>query len=133
MSLYLLDTNILSDLIRNPRGAAAQRIGAVGENRICTSVIVAAEFRYGCAKKGSRRLTRAAEDLLGEISVLAFDAPADAHYGALRAGLEAAGLIIGGNDILIAAHASALNAILVTANVDEFRRAPGLTVENWLG
>jgi len=129
---YLLDTNILSDLIRNPRGRAARRIAKVGENSVCTSIIVAAELRYGCAKSGSARLRKAVEDLLGEIDVLPFEAPADAAYGAIRALLEAAGTPIGGNDLLIAAHAKALGATIVTANTQEFRRVRDVKVENWL-
>jgi tRNA(fMet)-specific endonuclease VapC len=129
----MLDTNILSDLIRNPQGKAARRIAKAGEDNICTSIIVAAELRYGCEKSGSTKLRKAVEDLLGEIAVLPFEAPADADYGAIRAGLEAAGAPIGGNDLLIAAHARALGAIIVTANVQEFRRVRGVKVENWLG
>jgi tRNA(fMet)-specific endonuclease VapC len=130
---YLLDTNILSDLIRNPQGKAARRIAKAGEDNICTSIIVAAELRYGCEKSGSTKLRKAIEDLLGEIAVLPFEAPADVDYGAIRAQLEAAGTPIGGNDLLIAAHARALGAIIVTANVGEFRRVRDVKVENWLG
>jgi len=128
----MLDTNIISDLIRNPQGRAAKRIAKVGEDNICTSIIVAAELRYGCAKSGSRRLINAVEDLLGEINVVPFDVPADAEYGGIRAALEAAGKSIGGNDLLIAAHAYASGATIVTANTDEFKRVRGLNVENWL-
>lgn len=133
MTRYLLDTNILSDLIRNPQGKAARRIARAGEDNICTSIIVAAELRYGCEKSGSTKLRKAVEDLLGEIAVLPFEAPADADYGAIRAQLETAGTPIGGNDLLIAAHARALGAIIVTANVGEFRRVRDVNVENWLG
>jgi tRNA(fMet)-specific endonuclease VapC len=129
---YMLDTNILSDLIRNPQGKAARRIARVGEDNICTSIIVAAELRYGCAKSGSEKLRKAVEELLGEIDVLPFEAPADADYGAIRALLETAGTPIGGNDLLIAAHARALGAIIVTANTQEFRRVHDVKVENWL-
>ena len=132
MTTYLLDTNIISDLIRNPQGKAAKRIAKVGEDCICTSVIVAAELRYGCAKSGSRRLLKAVEDLLGEISVLPFEVPADTEYGGIRSQLEAAGKPIGGNDLLIAAHACAVGATIVTANTDEFKRIRGLKEENWL-
>jgi tRNA(fMet)-specific endonuclease VapC len=128
----MLDTNIVSDLIRNPQGIVARRIAKVGEDNICTSVIVAAELRYGSAKSGSKRLLRAVEDLLGEINVLAFDVPADADYGGICVELEAAGKPIGGNDMLIAAHAHATGATVVTANTDEFKRVRGLKVENWL-
>jgi len=132
LTRYMLDTNVISDLIRNPQGKAAKRIAKVGENNVFTSIIVAAELRYGCAKNGSERLLKAVEDLLGEIDVLPLDVPADAEYGVLRAELEAAGKPIGGNDLLIAAHARAAGATIVTANTDEFKRVRGLKVENWL-
>jgi tRNA(fMet)-specific endonuclease VapC len=132
LTRYMLDTNIISDLIRNPQGRAAKRIAKVGEDNVCTSIIVAAELRYGSAKSGSKRLLKAVEDLLGEISVLPFDVPADAEYGGIRSELEAAGKPIGGNDMLIAAHAYATGATIVTANADEFKRIRGLNVENWL-
>ena len=132
MTRYMLDTNIISDLIKNPQGKAARRIARAGETNVCTSIIVAAELRYGCAKRGSTRILKAVEDLLGEIPVLPFDVPADAAYGGIRAELEAAGKPIGGNDLLIAAHAYATGATIVTANTEEFKRIRGLKVENWL-
>jgi tRNA(fMet)-specific endonuclease VapC len=128
----LLDTNIISDLIRNPQGKAAKRIAKVGENNICTSIIVAAELRYGCAKSGSKRLLKAVEDLLGEIEVLPLDVPAEAEYGGIRAEREAAGKPIGSNNLLIAAHAYAAGVTIVTANIAAFKRIRGLNVENWL-
>jgi tRNA(fMet)-specific endonuclease VapC len=132
LTRYMLDTNIISDLIRNPQGRAAKRIAKLGEDNICTSIIVAAALRYGCAKSGSKRLLKAVEDLLGEIDVLPFEVPADTEYGGIRAELEAAGKPIGGNDLLIAAHAYATGATIVTANTAEFKRIRGLNVENWL-
>jgi len=128
----MLDTNIISDLLRNPKGRAAKRIARIGEDNICTSIIVAAELRYGCAKSGSSRLLEAVEDLLGEINILPFDVPADAEYGGIRAKLEAAGTPIGSNDLLIAGHAYAIGATIVTANAGEFKRIRRLKVENWL-
>lgn len=128
----MLDTNIISDLVKNPQGKAAQRIAKVGEDNICTSIIVAAELRYGCAKSGSKRLLKAVEDILGEIAILPFEVPADAEYGGIRSELEAAGKPIGSNDLLIAAHAYATGTTIVTANTDEFKRVRGLNVENWL-
>jgi tRNA(fMet)-specific endonuclease VapC len=128
----MLDTNIISDLVKNPRGKAAQRIAKVGEDSVCTSIIVAAELRYGCAKSSSRRLLKAVEDILSEIAVLPFDVPVDAEYGGIRVELETAGKPIGSNDLLIAAHARAIGATVVTANADEFERVKGLSVENWL-
>jgi len=132
LSGYLLDTNIISDIIRNPAGLAASRIEQIDPKEICTSIVVAAELRYGCAKKGSAKLIAKVEAALGTIPVLPLDSPADAEYGGIRAALEAAGQTIGLNDLLIVAHAHALGLTLVTGNMREFNRIPGLSVENWL-
>jgi tRNA(fMet)-specific endonuclease VapC len=132
LTRYMLDTNIISDLVRNPQGKAARQIARVGEHDVCTSIIVAAELRYGCAKSGSERLARAVEDLLSEIDVLPFDSPADSEYAGIRSALETAGSPIRGNDLLIAAHARATGATIVTNNSSEFRRVRGLKVVNWL-
>jgi tRNA(fMet)-specific endonuclease VapC len=129
---YLLDTNIVSDLIRDPRGRVAGHIRKVGEAQVCTSIIVAAELRYCATRKGSPRLTAQVEAVLGALDVLPFEAPADAAYGLIRARLEHAGKTIGGNDLLIAAQAIALGYSIVTDNDREFARIDGLARENWL-
>jgi tRNA(fMet)-specific endonuclease VapC len=129
---YLLDTNIVSDLVRNPQGRIAARVAEVGEAAICTSIIVAAELRYDAVKKGSERLTTQLERVLGVLAILPWEEPADAIYGQVRARLEGLGLPIGGNDLLIAAPALALGRTLVTDNVREFSRVEGLAVVNWL-
>jgi tRNA(fMet)-specific endonuclease VapC len=129
---FLLDTNIVSDLVRNPRGKIANRISEVGEDEVCTSIVVAAELRYGATKKNSARLTSQLEAVLGAIEVLTLEAPVDAVYGVIRAGLERIGQPIGANDLLIAAHALALDLTVVTDNEHEFSRIDGLRVENWL-
>lgn len=128
---YLLDTNIVSDLVRHPQGRIALRIAEVGEAQVCTSIIVAAELRYGATKKGSPRLTAQVEAVLGALDVLPFDSPADSAYGVLRAQLEMAGQPIGGNDLLIAAQAIALGHTIVTMNEREFARVPELACESW--
>ena len=129
---YLLDTNIVSDLVRNPQGKVAQHIRKVGEAQVSTSIIVAAELRYGAAKKGSARLSAQLEAVLGALEVLPLQAPVDAAYGLMRTRLERAGRPIGGNDMLIAAHALALGLTLVTGNEKEFAVVQGLRQENWL-
>ncbi len=129
---YLLDTNIVSDLVRHPQGRVTQRIREVGENQVCTSIIVAAELRYGAAKKASPRLSAQLEAVLGALEVLPLKAPADAAYGLLRSRLERAGQPIGGNDLLIAAQAMALGHVIVTDNEREFARIDDLPWENWL-
>ncbi|MFZ0601954.1 MAG: type II toxin-antitoxin system VapC family toxin [Roseiarcus sp.] len=129
---YLLDTNIVSDLVRRPQGRIAQHIREVGEAQVCTSVIVAAELRYGAAKKGSQRLTAQLEAVLSALDVVSFEAPADEAYGLIRARLERAGQPIGANDLLIAAHAVAIGCAIVTDNESEFGRIEGLLRETWL-
>lgn len=128
----MLDGNIVSDLVRNPHGPVTRHIVRVGSEAVCVSIITAAELRYGYARKGSAKLLANVEAILRSIKVLAFDMPADAEYGEIRAALEAAGKPIGPNDLLIAAHANVLGAVLVTANTSEFSRVQGLKVENWL-
>ena len=129
---YLLDTNVVSDLVRNPRGRVAERIRTIGEAQVCTSIIVAAELRYGAAKKQSSRLTVQLETILGSLEVLAWEVPADLTYGLLRTRLEQAGRPIGGNDLLIAAHAITLGYTIVTDNEREFAHIDGLARQNWL-
>lgn len=127
----MLDTNVVSDMIRNPGGRAALRArGAT--NQLCVSVIVAAELQYGCAKSRSERLQRRVGEFLTEIEVLPYGVAADREYGRIRAELESSGTPIGSNDLLIAAHAVALGMTVVTANMGEFRRVRGLKVVNWL-
>lgn len=128
----MLDTNILSDLVRNPQGLIAQGISEAGENNICTSIIVASELRFGANKRGSRKLATQLSVILSAIEILPLEEPADHRYGELRAALEKQGTTIGPNDMLIAAHALMLDCVVVTANEREFSRVPKLKVENWL-
>lgn len=130
--MFLLDTNILSDLIRHPQGVIADRIAVVGEAEIATSIIVASELRYGAERRGSDRLTRQLEAVLSLVPVLPLGDDADMQYGRVRTDLEKRGQPIGGNDMLIAAHALSLGVTLVTDNVREFERVTGLAIENWL-
>jgi len=129
---YLLDTNIVSDLVRHPQGKVAEHIRKVGEAGVSTSIIVAAELRYGAAKRRSPRLSAQLEAVLGALEVLPFETPADAAYGLLRTRLEQAGRPIGANDLLIAAQAIALGYTIVTDNEKEFARIEDLPRENWL-
>ena len=128
---YMLDTNVVSALIRRPDSEFAARIAALPRGSYAISVIVASELRYGAAKRGSARLTERIEAVLQALDVLPLAEPADRLYGEIRSWMEKAGQPIGLNDLLIAAHARALDATLITGNVREFRRVPGLTVEDW--
>jgi tRNA(fMet)-specific endonuclease VapC len=129
---FSLDTNIVADLIRHPAGLIAQRILEFGEERVALSLVVACELRFGAAKRGSARLTKRVEELLAAIEVLPLEAPVDKAYAAVCRTLEAAGTPIGPNDLLIAAQAKTLGMTVVTDNVKEFQRVPGLDVVNWL-
>ncbi len=128
----LLDTNILSELTRHPRGRLTARIAAAGEETVCTSIIVAAELRFGAAKSRSQKLADRIELILSTIAILPLETPADQYYGDIRQYLTRQGTTIGPNDLLIAAHALYLDLTVVTANAGEFSRVPGLKVENWL-
>ena len=129
---YLLDTNILSALIREPQGPVATVLSRRGYDRVCTSLIVAAELRFGALKRGSSMLTEKVNDLLASMPVLPLEAGVDDAYARVRFALEQAGTPIGPNDLLIAAHALDQGLILVTDNMNEFSRVPDLQVENWL-
>jgi tRNA(fMet)-specific endonuclease VapC len=129
---YLLDTNILSEFIRNPRSLVSKRLAVVGEATVCTSIVVACELRFGAKKKGSSRLEERVDEVLASLEVLPMDKESDRHYAEIRTYLSRKGRPIGSNDLLIAAHTLALDLILVTNNVDEFARVPGLSIENWL-
>lgn len=123
---------MLSELVCQPQGAVASQLSACGEQAVCTSIVVSSELRYGAAKSGSQRLRRRVDALLSALQVLPLEPPADVHYATIRAHLARRGIPIGPNDLLIAAHAKCLGLVVVTANEDEFRRVPGLAVENWL-
>ena len=124
---YLLDTNVVSDLVRHPQGRVAARVAAVGEPAVCTSIVVGAALRYGAEKSGSARLRERIQLVLSAMEVLSLEAPADRHYGRIRQQLAAQNTPVGPNDLLIAAH-----ALTLTANEAEFRRVPGRRVESSL-
>jgi tRNA(fMet)-specific endonuclease VapC len=135
MSILFLDTNIISDMMRDLQGAAATRAKLAsierGDDTLYTSTVVQCELEYGIARKSSPRLLAAYKAVMDTIEVLPLDPTVSAHYAQLRTHLEQCGTPIGPNDTFIAAHALALGATLVTAD-SEFTLVPGLRVENWL-
>ena len=110
----------------------AERIAEVGEENVLTSVLVACELRYGAAKRGSRRLTKQVEAVLGALTVRSLESDVERVYAAIRVTLEKKGTPISAHDMLIAAHARSIDAVCVTDNVAEFKRVPALRVENWV-
>jgi tRNA(fMet)-specific endonuclease VapC len=131
MNRYLLDANTISDLVHEPDGKIALRVLRTGIDRLCTSIIVAAEQEYGAAKSRSRRTAQRLRDVFATIEVVPFTDPAQRVYGELRADLERRGQPLGPHDMLIAAHALALDCTLVTDD-SGFARVRGLRHENWL-
>lgn len=129
---WLLDTNMVSDLMRHPHGVVARRLTSVTGDQVITSVVVACEISFGLARRSSPRLEERWLRLRDVIPVVALGDDVVAAYGGARAALERAGTPISPNDLLIAAHALALEAVVVTDNVREFSRVPGLRVDNWL-
>ena len=129
---WMLDTNILSELIRNPGGALMRRLSATEPGALCTSIVVACELRFGASRKGSEVLTRRVDQLLNALVVLPLDPQADQHYADICAELERAGTPIGSHDLFIAAHARSRDLTLVTHNTRELKRVAGLRVEDWL-
>lgn len=130
--LYLLDTNIVSQLAKSPHGVLAERVMRVGVDNVVTSVVVACEVRYGVAKKNAQTLAKQIDAVLGAMQIKPLVAGVEVEYAAIRVSLEKKGTPIGNNDLLIAAHARFLGAVCVTDNDHEFRRVHGLVVENWL-
>lgn len=129
---YLLDTNIISDLVRQPSGPVRHAIARVGQENVCTSILVAAELGYGVLKKGASRLGTRVDAILADMDILPLEPPFQRHYADVRLSLESIGRPIGHMDTMIAAHALAIGCVLVTDNMAEFARVPGLAVENWL-
>jgi tRNA(fMet)-specific endonuclease VapC len=128
---YLLDTNVVSQLASEPHGPVAQRALTRGEDRLCTSIVVACELWFGVMRKGSAKLEHAVRSVLGVLPIVSLEPGVELHYADIRRRLERKGTPIGATDLLIASHARALGAVLVTANEREFKRVPELLVENW--
>lgn len=129
---WMLDTDALSELIRNPGGPLVQRLAAEAPDAVCTSIVVACDLRFGAQRKGAAAITQRVQQLPAALVVLPFNEPADEHYADIRTALGRAGTPIGSHDLLVAAHARSRGLTLVTHNLREFARVPGLTVEGWL-
>ena len=130
--MYLLDTNTCVYAIRQRPEQVYQRLSNSGGEIVALSVVTAFELEIGALRAQGRGYSEAVRRFLGEFPVLPLEDSARDAYGRLRTGLERRGERIGAHDMLIAAHAVTLGAILVTNNEKEFRRVKGLKIENWV-
>jgi tRNA(fMet)-specific endonuclease VapC len=131
-ALHMLDTNVASAIVRGPGLALAARLRVVPITRLCVSVVTEGELLFGLARRpGATQLQIAVREFLSRVTVLAWDRAAAAKYSFLRAALESSGTPLGNLDTLIAAHALAVEASLVT-NDRAFSRVVGLRFENWI-
>ena len=128
---YLLDTDICVYVINERPRRTLERFMKQEVGEIGISSVTAAELAFGVTKSGSQRNRRALEAFLLPLKIADFDLAAAFSYGEVRTFLEGNGQVIGPLDMLIAAHAKSLGATLVTNNLREFKRVPGLAVENW--
>jgi len=129
---YLLDTNICIYIINNKPTHVFDKFKEFQLGQLGISSITASELAFGVEKSGSERNKQALNKFLAPLEILPYDEQAIWHYAQLRHQLQSKGKVIGSLDMLIAAHALALKAILVTNNVKEFKRVKGLIVENWV-
>jgi tRNA(fMet)-specific endonuclease VapC len=132
MPHYMLDTDIASYVMKGTEPKVLRKLQTVPMSDVCISAITHAELAYGVAVSPNPTRDQSRLDvLLRHIQVLDYPAAAAAHYGQIRAALKKAGAMIGSNDLLIAAHARALELVLVTNNAREFKRVPHLKQQNW--
>ena len=129
---YLLDTNILIYIIKNKPPQSARRFSRLSPEDLATSSLVLSELMFGAMKSQySNQAMNAIHSIAAALTVLPYDTNAADHYAEIRFELERNGTPIGAMDLLIAAHARSQSLVLVTNNVKEFQRVPGLKVENW--
>ena len=133
MKLYILDTDTCSYIIRERPISVLERFRKLAMEQICISSVTYAELLYGVARSSSRRINRPiVDDFVRHLDVIDWDTGAAEQYGQIRADLEARGEPVGAMDMMIAAHAKSIKAVLVTNNQKHFARIKGLKVENWV-
>ena len=132
MPLYMLDTDTVSYLVRGKTPALDVRVAAASPKHLCISAVTRGELLYGLKlKDGAHRLAQLVDQFLLRVQCLPWDEAAATHFASIAADLHKAGTPIGSMDAMIAGHAVASGAVLVTNNARHFSRVAGLTVENW--
>ena len=130
--MYLLDTNICIYVINHKPQQVFERFRQYQLGELTVSSITASELAFGVEKSGSERNKQALKKFLSPLEILPYDEQAIWHYAQLRHDLQSKGQTIGSLDMLIAAHALALDVVLVTNNTKEFERIERLKLENWV-
>jgi tRNA(fMet)-specific endonuclease VapC len=130
--VFLLDTNIISDVAHNPNGLVGKKIKEIDPALVVSSVIVAGEIWYGVENNPSFKSRSRTESFMETLQILPLQPEVGRIYGSIRAHLKRTGGELSANDLLIAAHALSLDATLVTGDERAFSRVPGLKIENWL-
>ena len=129
---YMLDTDIVVYIKNNRPEKVLRRFRKYEPGDLCISAVTMAELEYGVENSSKPEQNRIGlMFFLSGLSVVPFDDNAAVEYGSIRAELKKKGQLIGANDLLIAAHAKAMNVTLVTNNIKEFKRVRGLKTENW--
>ncbi len=132
MIKYMLDTNMIAYAKNRRPEVVLEHLMQHDPSQICISSITMAELEYGVHNSSKPEQNRTALMMfLSEITILPFDSDASFEYGKIRYDLKSKGILIGGNDLLIAAHAKSLGLTLVTHNTREFSRVEGLSIEDW--
>ena len=132
MKRYMLDTDMCSYIIKEHPESVRQRFQTLAMEQLCISVVTYAELIYGVERSSSKRVNRPIiEDFVRHLDVMDWDTEAADQYGVIRAELEAAGTPIGAMDMMIAAHAKSIKAVLVTNNQKHFTKVRGLKIDNW--
>jgi tRNA(fMet)-specific endonuclease VapC len=133
MALYMLDTDTVSYLVRGSSAALDARVSGAANEQLCISAVTRGELLYGLKLKGgAHRLTQVVENFLRRVPCLPWDEAAATHFANIAADLHLAGAVIGRMDAMIAGHALATGATLVTNNTRHFERIASLHVENWV-
>jgi tRNA(fMet)-specific endonuclease VapC len=130
--MWMLDTDTCSYILREHPPQVLARLDQVARDDVALSAVVCAELRYGAARAKSKKLAKTIEDWLAMFIILPWDDAASLAYARVRSGVESRGRPIGNLDLLIASHAVALGAVLVTNNVKHFSQVSGLKLENWV-
>ena len=129
---YMLDTNVCIDYLKGNSNNIRDRIISAPKDALCISAITLSELMYGVENSSNRETNLVALDFfLLKIDIIPYDDQAAAAYGVIRRQLKQEGNVIGGMDMLIAAHAKSLDAVLITHNTREFNRVQGLRIEDW--